>query len=109
MSQQEQKPQWFWCNKHGDFAVRPICPECEHLGQAFTSSVTPAPPEASHRAIRDVIDRFDAELKRITNINVREDRPHTIPALTAWSFVQDLRAALSTGTETQEPTETPRG
>jgi hypothetical protein len=47
MSQQEQKPQWFWCNKHGDFAVRPICPECEHLGQAFTSSVTPAPPEAS--------------------------------------------------------------
>jgi hypothetical protein len=64
-------------------------------------SVTP--PEASHRAIRDVIDRFDAELKRITNINVREDRPHTIPALTAWSFVQDLRAALSTGTETQEP------
>jgi hypothetical protein len=53
MSQQEQKPQWFWCNKHGDFAVRPICPECEHLGQAFTSSVTPAPPEASHRAIRE--------------------------------------------------------
>jgi hypothetical protein len=109
MSQQEQKPQWFWCNKHGDFAVRPICPECEHLGQAFTSSVTPAPPEASHRALAE---RIAADL--FTNSNgdeadrlvLRTDPPRPVRELGGWcraAVVDRIVAALSTGTETQEP------
>ncbi len=24
------KPQWFWCATHGDFAIKPQCPHCEH-------------------------------------------------------------------------------
>jgi hypothetical protein len=90
MSQQEQKPQWFWCNKHGDFAVRPICPECEHLGQAFTSSVTPAPPEASHRALREALVQIQSQCAGHADEFSRR----------VWQIAE---AALSTGTETQEP------
>jgi hypothetical protein len=100
MSQQEQKPQWFWCNKHGDFAVRPICPECEHLGQAFTSSVTPAPPEASHRALREKVQGLVDEFDRVAR---RHREQGTDEYANAYEdVVVKLRAALSTGTETQE-------
>jgi hypothetical protein len=107
MSQQEQKPQWFWCNKHGDFAVRPICPECEHLGQAFTSSVTPAPPEASHRALREIAEAADGGMAYALALmrgRLDVEVPTNADAIRAHiTAIEALRAALSTGTETQEP------
>jgi hypothetical protein len=119
--------------------VRPICPECEHLGQAFTSSVTPAPPEASHRALAEwqPIETAPKDGRFVLVADPRLDQPVTIGAYykadrdeqtgrfsagswdgwlsmdgdhlasishpTHWMPLPDPPAALSTGTETQEP------
>jgi len=61
-SEREQvKPQWFWCARHGDFAVRPVCPTCEQDGQAFTATATvsPSPAEA-----QDGVGLIAAERRR---------------------------------------------
>jgi len=48
-------------------------------------------------ALRQLVKEFQAELQRIGAINTAEERPRTIPELTAFRFVQQLEALLAAG------------
>lgn len=44
---------WFWCETHGDFAIRPLCPQCEQDAKADTVTLA-----------RGVYDAIGAELMK---------------------------------------------
>ncbi len=64
----------------------------------------PPEPSATPSTLERLVEELNSEVKRITAINIEENRPHTMPTLLVWQFLSRLAALRPSEGPPQEPT-----